>query len=53
MEVVRCMCCGSTAQVKEEKVEHSETGIRITYNCGCGTRFIRVYEFVAEFKLLK
>ena len=48
---VRCMCCGSTAQVKEEKIEYSETGVRIICNCGCGARFIKVYDFIADFKL--
>ena len=53
MENVRCMCCGSTAQVRKEKVEYTENGINVFYNCGCGTRFVRIYDFIAEFKLSK
>lgn len=53
MENVKCMCCGSTAQVREEKIEYTETGVNIFYNCGCGTRFVKVYECVAEFRLSK
>ena len=52
MENVKCMCCGSTAQVREEKVEYTKNGINIFYNCGCGARFVKIYDFVAEFKLL-
>ena len=53
MENVKCMCCGSTAQVREEKIEYTKNGINIFYNCGCGARFVKIYDFVAEFKLSK
>ena len=53
MENVKCICCGSTAQIREEKIEYTETGMNVFYNCGCGTRFVKVYECVAEFKLSK
>ncbi len=49
---VKCVCCGSTAQVRQEKVIYSENHADVYYSCGCGTRFVRVYEFVAQFKLL-
>lgn len=48
---VKCVCCGSTAQVRQEKVIYSENNADVYYSCGCGTRFVRVYEFVAQFKL--
>ena len=53
MENVKCMCCGSTAQVREEKIECTQNGMNIFYNCGCGARFVRIYDFIAEFKLSK
>lgn len=52
MKNVKCIRCGSTAQIKEEKVEYTENDMNIFYSCGCGTRFVRVYRFIAEFKLL-
>lgn len=50
---VKCMDCGSTAQVKQERTIYSGNNAHIFYECGCGTRFVRVYEFVSEFKLEK
>ena len=50
---IKCMNCGSTAQVKQKRIVHSENGVHMYYECGCGTRFVRVYEFVSEFKLAK
>lgn len=50
---IKCMNCGSTAQVRQERTIYSGNGAHIYYACGCGTRFVRVYEFVSEFKLAK
>lgn len=49
--IAECSRCGSTAQVREEDFEQTENGLNIVYKCGCGARFVRVYEFVTEFTL--
>lgn len=49
---VKCINCGSTTQVRQDKVIYSENNADVYYSCGCGTRFVKVYEFVAQFKLL-
>lgn len=49
--ITKCPRCGSTAQVREEEIEQTENGLNIMYKCGCGARFVRVYEFVTEFTL--
>lgn len=51
--IAKCPRCGSTAQVREEELEQITNGINIIYKCGCGARFVRAYEFVAEFMLKK
>ena len=53
MTIAKCPRCGSTAQVREEEFEQTENGLNIKYSCGCGTRFIRIYELVAQFTLNK
>ena len=50
---IKCMNCGSTAQIRQEKIQFFENNAHVYYNCGCGTRFVRVYELVSEFKLAK
>lgn len=53
MTIAKCTRCGSTAQVREEEIEQTQNGLNIFYSCGCGARFVRVYEFIAEFTLKK
>jgi hypothetical protein len=53
MTIAKCPRCGSTAQVREEEFEQTENGLNIKYSCGCGARFVRVYELVAQFTLKK
>ena len=44
MNVIKCPCCGSTAQPKLiDTPKHSEQGgyyYEETYSCGCGCQFI-------------
>lgn len=49
--IAKCPRCGSTAQVREEEFEQTQNGLNIKYSCGCGARFVRVYEFATEFIL--
>ena len=51
--ITKCPRCGSTAQVTEEDIEQTETGLNISYSCGCGCRFKKIFEEVYTFVIGK
>lgn len=53
MTTVKCPICGSTAQVREDDIEQTETGLNIFYSCGCGCKFKKIFEEVYTFVIGK
>ena len=47
--IAKCPNCGSTAQVREDDVEQTETGLSIYYSCDCGCKFQKIFEEVSTF----
>ena len=42
--MVRCLNCGSTAQIKSEREIHSGDRLIKIYTCGCGSKFTIIYK---------
>ena len=42
MEIIKCLNCGSTAQVKKVESIENDTTIIEKYKCGCGARIERI-----------
>lgn len=42
MEIIKCLNCGSTAQVKRVESIENDTTIIEKYKCGCGARIERI-----------
>lgn len=38
--MIRCLNCGSTAQVKLKEIYQADTYVQITWECGCGTEIV-------------
>ena len=51
--ITKCPNCGSTAQVREDDVEQTENGLNISYSCGCGCKFKKIFEEVYTFVIRK
>jgi hypothetical protein len=51
--ITKCPNCGSIAQVREDDIEQTETGLNISYSCGCGCKFKKIFEEVYTFVIGK
>ena len=55
MFVKKCPECGSTAQVSVENIHLSQqhNTLDVTHSCGCGHRWVDVYEHISEITIKK